>query len=141
MIHWHNIVDALLLGDLAIINGLTFLAYFYSRSGSTLKNENSVNITMSVQLVFIYLPIVLYVTALVLSVCQMHCLPKFQKLRLRSSRSRSGNEMEQNFTSSDQLSTSASVPLEEFPARLLGDDVEYEEFPSNCSPTPENDSY
>ena len=137
VIQWHNIVDALLLGNLVIINGFTSLAYLYSIAGLTRSDENSIKIIVSIQLIFIYLPILFYAAALVLIVCHKHCLPKLQKL----SNLRRSHLENKNLISSDQLSTSASIPLEEFPARLLGDDVEYEEFPSNCSPTPENDSY
>ena len=134
-IHWHNIVDVLLLGDLAIINGLTLLAYFYSRTDRALKSKKSIDIVVSIQLVFIYLPILFYVTAFILMMCYKFCFLKLRKLN-SSRRTQSENEMEQSLTNSDQLNASTSVPLEEFPARLLGDDVEYEEFPSEFSHSP-----
>ena len=136
MIQWHNIVDALLLGDLAIINAFSSLAYYYSRTGFTLRNKKSIDIAVAIQLFFIYLPILFYVAAFILIMCNKFCFPKFPKF-LNSRKRQSENENLIN-----QLNASASIPLEEFPARVLGDDVEYEEFPSefNLSPIPESDT-
>ena len=108
VIRWHNIVDALLLGDLVIINGLTSLAYFYSRSTLTINNKKRINIVVSIQLVFIYLPMLFYAAAFVLIMC---------------------NKVKRNLTRSDQLNL--NVNTSEFPARLLEDSAEYIEFPSN----------
>ena len=108
VIRWHNIVDALLLGDLVIINGLTSLAYFYSRVSPTITDKKRINIVISIQLVFIYLPMLFYAAAFVLIMC---------------------NKVKRNLTRSDQLNL--NVNTSEFPARLLEDSAEYIEFPSN----------
>ena len=108
VIRWHNIVDALLLGDLVIINGLTSLAYFYSRASPTITDKKRINIVVSIQLVFIYLPMLFYAAAFVLILC---------------------NKVKRNLTRSDQPNLNASTS--EFPARVFENSAEYIEFQSN----------
>ena len=121
-IRWHNAVDALLLGDLVIINGLTFLAYFFSRASPTINDKKHINIVISIQMVFIYLPMLCYTAAFVLNMCKQFCFSKFRKW-MNSRR----NKVKRSVTSSGQLNASTN----EFPARVLGDSIEYMECPSN----------
>ena len=118
---WHNIVDALLLADLAIINGITVFKYNYSLVHDKVKNH-FITINASIQLVLIYLPILLYTTAFILIVCYNKCcLPGLQKAR-------ENHENASHATSRGSRGWSTSE-LEEFPARLLGDtDIDYEAF-------------
>ena len=130
-IWWHNTVDALLLANLAIINGITAFEYYYSGlANDEIKTLNIITVNASIQLVLIYLPILLYATAFILIVCYNKCyLPGLQKAR-------ENRENESHATSSGSRGcrTSECIPLEEFPARLLGDtDVEYEEFRDTSS--------
>ena len=59
---WHNILDTLIFADLAIINGMTF--YNYTRVSSGLDYQHILGITISIQLVLIYLPM-LYIVGYV----------------------------------------------------------------------------
>lgn len=121
-IRWHNAVDALLLGDLVIINGLTFLAYFSSRASPTINDEKHINVVISIQMVFIYLPMLCYTAAFVLNMCKQFFFSKFRKW-MNSRR----NKVKRSVTSGGQLNASTN----EFPARVLGDSIEYMECPSN----------
>ena len=123
---WHNTVDALLLANLAIINGITAFEYYYSSTvNDKVKTLNIITINASIQLVLIYLPILLYTTAFILIVCYNKCyLPGLQKARENYE-----NVSHATSRGSRGWSTSECIPLEEFPARLLEDtDIEYETF-------------
>ena len=52
---WHNAVDILTFADLAIINGITFFNYVYTKETGF---QHRVDIASSVQLLLIYLPMV-----------------------------------------------------------------------------------
>ena len=55
----HNIIDALLLTDLVLINGLSFLNYYRTRLNEPRYNQDSTVTPAKIQLVLIYLPLVI----------------------------------------------------------------------------------
>ena len=74
---WHNLLDTLIFADLAIINGVTF--YNYTRVSSGLDYQHILEITISIQLVLIYLPM-LYMVGYV----AVHIVPKIKGVVMRN---------------------------------------------------------
>ena len=58
---WHNLVDVLLLADLALINGLTIYNYFYSTQANVRTDYRRIDASASIQIILIYLPLLCYV--------------------------------------------------------------------------------
>ena len=125
---WHNVVDSLLLADLTLINGFTGFNYYYTRvTANEVRNQQVLDATSSIQLILIYLPI--------LSMAVYLGCVSYQKYH--SWKSIKENTAEVNITSAppplslnyqDCHGTAfCNVPLEEFPARLLEKDAEYEQ--------------
>jgi len=110
---WHNIVDALLLANLLIVNGFSGFNYYYNIINDGQRCDKNIKRTSAIQTVLIYLPIFYMVTYLVVSVCKKCCGVKKKVFK--------------------KSNTQVCIPLEDFPARLLGDDVEYNEV-NNSSP-------
>ncbi len=54
---WHNILDALLLADLAIINKFTATHYYATRVDAGISYQNNINRSSIVQVILIYLPV------------------------------------------------------------------------------------
>jgi len=110
---WHNIVDALLLANLLIVNGFSGFNYYYSRKTDGQRCDKIIRRTSATQTVLIYLPIFYMVTYLVVLGCKKYCGWKKEAFK--------------------KSNTQVCTKLEDFPARLLGDDVEYDEV-SDSSP-------
>lgn len=65
----HNIIDTLLFADLALINIITFAHYYVLRTALDRPEAiNSINTTMVIQLVLIYLPLVVMMGYVLVSV-------------------------------------------------------------------------
>ena len=70
--HWHNRVDGLIIFNLAVINSLSLFCYIYAQFGS--KYQQNIDIASSVQLVFIYAPLVyILVYAMKIVIYKMNC--------------------------------------------------------------------
>ena len=120
---WHNIVDALLLADLAIINGLS--GYYYSQATNDINTPYLLDASIYIQLILIYLPI-FYIVIYVVIVChkKYHAWKK-QNLTAHAGEGEHPTEEWDPADQERQPSGSSSTSLDELPARLLGDDVEY----------------
>ena len=59
--NWHNIVDVLLLADLALINGLSMYNYYYYTQANVPTDYSRVDATASIQIILIFLPLLCYV--------------------------------------------------------------------------------
>lgn len=73
---WHNILDTLLFCNLAIINGLTALNYYWIRVDGGRKNEKVyswITLTGSFQLVLIYLPLLYIVVYAIARLLERTC--------------------------------------------------------------------
>lgn len=55
----HNVIDGLILANLTLINALTIFNYYYAQVGST--HQDTINISTSVQTIFVYAPTVYFV--------------------------------------------------------------------------------
>jgi len=58
---WHNLVDVLLLADLALINGLTIYNYYYSTQANVRIDYRRIDASASIQIILIYLPLLCYI--------------------------------------------------------------------------------
>jgi len=58
---WHNLVDVLLLADLALISGLTIYNYYYSTQANVKTDYRPIDASASIQIILIYLPLLCYV--------------------------------------------------------------------------------
>lgn len=58
---WHNLVDVLLLADLALISGLTIYNYYYSTQANVRTDYRRIDASASIQIILIYLPLLCYV--------------------------------------------------------------------------------
>ena len=121
----HNMVDALLFADLALINAITFAHYhiFRTKVGRQLVTEY---ITPSVitQLVLIYLPLLVAAVYVLVLVCRSGCgqrrqseSPKLTSVPLRKLK---------DFVSS--IGKEDNCDSEDLPHRLVAGDVKYECF-------------
>ena len=104
---WHNIIDAFLLANLLTVNGITGFNYYYSGKSDRRRCDKFIRGTSITQTVLIYLPVVYMVTYLVVLGCK-----KYHGWKKEVKKS----------------TMQVCTPLEDFPARRLGDDVEYNEF-------------
>ena len=105
---WHNAVDTFLFTDLAIINGLSY--YHYSIATDYLKmhsiwSEKAVNVTLTIQIILIYLPMIYMALYTLVRLSDHHLLPK---IRLYFQQRKAKAESEQELMDDN-----------EFPARLL----------------------
>lgn len=59
-VKWHNIIDSLIFANLSIVNGITFFNYFkvINSSSHTAKKDESIKTALSLQVVFIFLPLI-----------------------------------------------------------------------------------
>ena len=104
---WHNIVDAFLLANLLIVNSFSGFNYYYSIKTDGQRCGKIIKRTSATQTVLIYLPIFYMVTYLVVLGCKKCCGVKKKVFK--------------------KSNTQVCIQVEDFPARLLGDDVEYNE--------------
>ena len=124
-IKWHNYIDTLLFADLLIINATTACIYFYSRSTERSFNEHFIFILGYLQIVCIYLPLVYFVGLIITSIylkCRVHITfepsVKLKESLTNSLRTRKSDD---------------NISLDEFPARLIGEYVDYEDNVSDSS--------
>ena len=117
----HNIIDALLLTDLALINSLSFLNYHKSLSqgiqyGATISPA-------IVQLVILYLPLVVMGSYLLVILCKIVvsqiCKSQGATTLFSSGRANKLRELVQSISTQDEDSDSIG---EEFPYRLVRED-------------------
>ena len=116
---WHNIIDAFLLANLLFVNGFSGFNYYYSRKTDGKRCDKIIKRTSIAQTIIVYLPIFYMVTYLVASVCKKYCGWKKEVFR--------------------KSNTQVCIPVEDFPARLLGGDIEYNEVNGSSpfqSPSP-----
>ena len=64
----HNVIDTLLLTDLAIINAISFVNY--QNYGEKVYKTTSTSATIAIQLVLIYLPMVIMVLYILTELCK-----------------------------------------------------------------------
>lgn len=70
----HNIIDGLILANLTLINALTIFSYTYAQVGST--HQDTINISTSIQTVFVYAPFVYFVGFTVFTLIKMRKMNK-----------------------------------------------------------------
>ena len=114
-IKWHNHVDTLLLSDLLIINIITACIYFYSRSTERSFNEHFLSALGYTQMICIYLPLV-YFTGLIMASIYQKC----RVCVVQASESLTENLNNRKCSHDD-------ISLDEFPERLIGGYVDYED--------------
>ena len=122
----HNMVDTLLFADLALINAITFLHYysFHSNLESLIKKEFIIAINI-IQLVLIYLPFLTMTVYMLVLVCRLGC---------RQSENQSNSHISTNIPLGKlrdlviSISRQDSANEEEFPHRLITNDIGYEHF-------------
>jgi len=116
---WHNIIDAFLLANLLFVNGFSGFNYYHSRKTDGQRCDKIIKTTSIAQTIIVYLPIFYMATYLVVSVCKKYWGWKKEVFR--------------------KSNTQVCIPVEDFPARLLGDDIEYNEVNGSSpfrSPSP-----
>ncbi len=133
----YNIVDALLLTDLVLINMLTAFNYYYTRViAEEVRDQQVIDVTTSFQLILIYLPI--------LAMCVYLMIKGYKKLCSKKKAINKRDTMGERFTTSldssvksrDSRVTMSDIgSLEEFPARLLEEyhEMEPEEEETNLT--------
>ena len=107
----YNVIDSLLLANLALINALTAFGLIFNESNLYTPETVRVNITI-LQLILIYLPIfyfITYIVVLVIRRCRPTEDPKTRGLSAINWGFRRGT------------SSASAGSLDEFPARALGD--------------------
>ena len=67
--HLHNIIDTLLLQNLTIINAITIFNYNYAQVGSIY--QDTINISTSIQIIFVYAPIIYFVGVIVYGILNL----------------------------------------------------------------------
>ena len=126
----HNIIDALLLTDLVLINGLSFLNYYRTRLNEPRHNQDSTVTPARIQLVLIYLPLV------IMGVYTMAIVSKYLKKKgckgrkampfVIPQRARMLRELVQSISALEQ--DDELDDDEELPHRLLAGDINYAYF-------------
>lgn len=67
--HLHNIIDALLLQNLTIINAITIFNYNYAQVGSIY--QDTINVSTAIQIIFVYAPLIYFVGIIVYAVVNL----------------------------------------------------------------------
>lgn len=117
-IKWHNLIDTLLFADLLIVNTFSACIYYFTRSTERDFNDNFLEVLGSVQLVFIYLPIV-YFIGLVLT-------PVYRKYHVYLVRAFHFTvTLRERQSISQRNSSLLGTAMDEFPARLVADYASY----------------
>ena len=115
---WHNLIDTLLFADLLIINTFSACIYYFTRSTERDFNNNFLAVLGSIQLVFIYLPVV-YFIGLVLT-------PLYRKYNVYLIRAFHFTvTLKKRQSTSHRDSSLLSTAMDEFPARLIADYASY----------------
>lgn len=92
----HNIIDLFVFTNLAIINGLKLLNFFYAENGA--QAETNIRVTHAVQLLFIYIPIIVLFLAVIFKVGRnlKGFVVKSKKAIARRISNERSDEMEEN---------------------------------------------
>ena len=124
----HNVIDALLFADLAIINALSFATYYISQSTGDLS---TIKALAAVQLVLIYLPVVSVVVGALVLNCKCIC----ERPRGQNQSEETGGENAQKVFKMTPLvrhlksmSVSTTLDEEELPYRMIASDVDGNHF-------------
>ena len=126
-IRWHNHVDTLLFANLLIINIITAVIYYYSRSKERRFNNSFVSVLGYTQIVCIYLPLVYFIGLILTSTyhkCRMRVVQTFE----------SSNRPTENLNNLRRKCPKCShddTSLDDFPARLIGEYVDCENIISD----------
>ena len=70
----HNIIDGLILANLTLINAFTIFNYYYAQVGSTY--QGTINISTSIQLVFVYAPFCYFLGITIFTLVKMRKVKK-----------------------------------------------------------------
>ena len=125
----HNIIDALLLTDLVLINGLSFLNYYRTRLNEPRYNRDSTITPARVQLVLIYLPLVImgvYTLVTVSKYLKKKGCKGRKAMPFASQRVRKLRELVQSISALEQDDDQDDE--EELPHRLLAGEINYAYF-------------
>ena len=118
----HNMVDTLLLGNLALINAITF-AHFYSFRTNAGKQAATTYIaaTAAIQLVLIYLPLLIMVVYIFVLICQLAYKRVDEKNAEWTNNSIALQKLMSSFSKEDDAD-------DELPHRLTAPDADYKCF-------------
>ena len=133
----HNIVDTLLLTDLAIVNAISFANYY--TNGQKVYKTTSINAAIAIQLVLIYLPMVIMVMYILTVLCKhsLHGSSKHDNVSLSegslTSSISSGKVYKLRSFLHSLNGETGSNKEDELPHRLIADidDIEYRRFEDN----------
>ena len=122
----HNIVDTLLFTDLAIINAISIANYY--RNQNHMVNLPLINISFIIQLILIYLPLCVMIVYILAQVCKRStpCVSCIEALCHKISSSKLFKlTLLKHFHG---RSNNGESDDNEFPHRLVADDVDYASF-------------
>ena len=125
---WHNIVDALLFADLALVNVITFSHYFLFRTSVGRQTViNLITPLVSFQLVLIYLPFVVMAVCVLTLICRFICSKDcIQKQTVLLSKMKSMNEPIRKLK--ELVRSNMREESESLPHRMVAGDISYECF-------------
>ena len=119
----HNITDTMLFTNLAIINAISFVNYYRIRNyGDKLHYRRTMNLSIAIQLVLIYLPVTIMVIYVIVKCYRF----KYQKREINSDESNTTFHKLQRLRS--LVSTDRDNNEEELPHRLIASLSEYRSF-------------
>ena len=126
----HNIIDTLLLTDLAIINAISFINYYRVINYGERKYKRN-NVSAAIQLVLVYLPVVILTVYILIMLCNSYLHPS-QKQTSSSDGSPTSTSSRSKLQKLRSIVSSSgdihSYDEEELPHRLIAPDSEYRCF-------------
>ena len=122
----HNIIDALLFADLALINAITFTRYYKFRTrGGRKVLADYFALSGVIQLILIYIPFLGMAVYTGVRICKFGCRQKRQSVSRVSTTSTYLRKLK-DFVSS--IRKNNNIDNEELPHRLIAEDIHYETY-------------
>lgn len=81
---WHNVLDALLLADLALINKITASHYYASRVDAGISYQNKINISSVFQVVLMYIPVIYLACYTLFHISKNFCCKRAKSVMIRA---------------------------------------------------------